>query len=388
MPQNKERVLVLVVLIIAAAFLAILVIIPAPHQAPNNAEKIVVSSSTGGGGSNIPSNAFLPQTPFIGGGIYNARSASPSANGVEGEQPKSGFQTYMPPLNWLEEITSSIALPPQKKALLNLPIVPDSELLIASSGVTNVQNYLDYFAKREVDIAFDYSKFKDALKDEKGILLLTPSLVETALNWNDFAKVHDSLSIQKEFLAAKIRFLKTIKVSGETIALNKKMIAFDELTLELIGKTFSAENGELSASDLKDFLTKYLATAKLANEQFIQSSNLLGFKFKDNFFYRLAKFFGLSDEVIAQGLLLGGLITFTVPCDCPPTGMQIVVGPPGAGTFYLTTPFMASPLFFPFRAAHVGAYILGLYSPAPLPCHTLPLCVVLFPPVTLAGTSE
>jgi hypothetical protein len=387
MSWDKERFLVLVALIIAAAFLVI-VAIPAPRQSPSNAGKIEVSSSTGGGGSNIPSNAFLPQIPFIGGGIYNPRSASASDNSIKGEQPNSGFQTYMPPLGWFKEATPPAASPQQEEALLSLPVVPDSELLIASSGVTNAQNYLDYFAKREVDIAFDYSKFKDALKDEKGILLLTPSLVEMALSRNDFAKVHNSLSIQKEFLEAKIRFLKTIKVSGEAIALNKKMIAFDELTLELIGKTFSAENGELSASDLKDFLTKYLATAKLANEQFIQSSNLLGFKFKDNFFYRLAKLFGLSDEVIAQGFLFGGLITFTTPCDCPPTGIQIVVGPPVGGTFYLTTPFMASPLFFPFRSPHVGAYILGLYSTAPLPCHTLPFCVVLFPPVTLAGTSE
>ncbi len=334
----------------------------------------------------MPTNAFLPastpdalpSTGFLVG---------PSSDKTK-KPSEQQFQANIPSIKDVKSaVESALSKKPDRSELIELPVVSDAELTIDSGGVTSTADYLKYFSTNQTTgIKFDYGKFANVPKDENGILLLSYELVGRVLGNTNFADIRDGLNIQKEFLLAKINFLKSIKVDGETIGLNKKMIAFDKLTIALIDKTFNMSEGKISKDELQDFYNKYQTTATSNHEEFIKKSGLLGLKYKDNFFYKLANLLGLADIVFAQ-IPFGGPITVTIPCSCPPTGIAISVGPPIGGVYYLTTPFIASPLFFPFKAPHIGAFILGNFEPAPIPCNMFPFCAFVLPAVTMAGTS-
>lgn len=361
-------------------------------------------SSGSGVGEKAESGGGIPQenlnvfVPVSGLETQDRLSISPSPPNVP--SVGQGFQTELPPpptipglaefeqaLRELANLPGSV-LAPSVPAGLPLPLVLDGEMTISLQGIASTEGYLEYFAQNQTNgTAFDYTKFGQALKDGDGVTMLVPALLDKALSDKNFGAIHNSLLVQKEFTAAKLAFLKSVPVTGEAAELGRTMIAFDKLTLELIEDAFAVESGKLSAGELREILSLYDEAATLRHEQFVNESGLLASQYHGTIFYKLAKLLGLVDVAFAQ-VMFGGPITFTHPCTCPPTGIQIFVGAPVGGAYYLTTPFLASPLFFPFRAPHIGAFILGLFTPVPLSCDVIPLCVgSFFPPVIMAGTS-
>ena len=340
----------------------------------------------------LPQNAFLPNDSgrgVAGGAFPSYEEAGKQAAGSPAGKPQGQqFQANLPSIQDVKDaVETALGEKFSQSELLLLPSVSDAELMIDPGGVTSTAGYLSYFAANQTaGIKFDYGKFAQVAKGENGIPLFSYELVGKVLGGDNFSSIRGSFNVQKEFLLAKINFFKSIKVGGEAVVLNKKMIAFDKLTLTLIDKASDFGDGKLSKSKLQDFYDKYQATAIANHEEFIKKSGLLGLEYKDNFFYKLANFLGLANIVFAQ-IPFGGAIAFTAPCTCPPTGLAITVGPPVGGIFYLTTPFIASPLFFPFKAPHIGAFILGLFEPVPVPCNIFPFCAFVLPPVTMAGTS-
>jgi peptidoglycan hydrolase-like protein with peptidoglycan-binding domain len=153
-----------------------------------------------------------------------------------------------------KEITSAKTVEPLLGNLtavlsLLLPVVSDKEIFVDSIGLKTTEDYIIYFLKNSSNISFDNRKFETVLKDENGIFLLAPELTEKAIKESVGQEIKNSLLVQKEFIEAKLAFLKSIKVSNETVFLHKKMIGFDKLTLELIQKTMELESGKTSKTE-------------------------------------------------------------------------------------------------------------------------------------------
>lgn len=280
-------------------------------------------------------------------------------------------------------------LPLSSSNLLQLPSVTDAEIAVDPSGARNLAAYLEYFVSHDKEIRFPQNGFDAALKTEGGAPFLPLDLVEVALNIGNFNMVHASLAAMREFVSAKIEFLKSIKVYGAAVGVSKTMIAMDRLTLQLIDKAFAVEQGTLTRAELEDFFQKYKATATFSHEEFEGSYGGLSWYREESFFDKVADTLGLRPLLVRAAMVpFGGPIILTIPCSCS-LGVGIKVGPPKGGTFYLSVAFQASPAFFPFKAVHPKAFILGNYTPASIPCNALPACATIIPGVvTMAGTSE
>ena len=285
------------------------------------------------------------------------------------------------------------AQPPITGEPLTFPAVLTSELLIAQDGVNSLAQYLEYFATSAKNINFDNAKFGEVLQAESSMILLPVDLIEKALNTNDFTGIHHSLDVEKEFLLAKIEFLKKIKVTGAAIKLNQYMIGADRLTLELIDKVFAVRSDSASKAALQSYLKKYSDTIEAYKEKFRGSS--LSRTENSNIFNKLFEFLGIiPEQAQAATLGFGGLITVIQECSC--LGGYIMyltpgfVPAPGIGPMFISFATIVSPLLFLNKMPLPGHWILGNYLPTPGPCLSAALCVPsggFIGIVTLAGTS-
>lgn len=275
--------------------------------------------------------------------------------------------------------------------ILPLPSVNDEELTIRNEGFRTTQEYLSYFAAHSRNIPFSFEKMGNVLKDEYGVSLLPFALVERALADGNYSAVRPSLDVYRELTEKEISFLRSIPVTEDAAELNRKMIAFEKLYLMLDEKFARLSAGEIPRSEFDSWYERYQRTA--AYHHGVLAKGLDIARREKGLLYRIARFVGLGELAVAitpSPIPFGGLITLVTPCDCPPTGLQAKVGPPVPGVYYFTTPFMKSPLFFPFKAVHPKAYTLGLFVvvSAPLTCLKLPTCVEVLPTVVImAGTS-
>ncbi|MCX6731383.1 MAG: hypothetical protein NTX55_00080 [Candidatus Parcubacteria bacterium] len=268
---------------------------------------------------------------------------------------------YFNPFYWLKPAPSSI----------QLPSVSNNEIIIDSKGVKTISDYINYFLTNSSKISFDGRKFKSVLKDGNGIFLFTPQLVEKAVKNGLTQEIKNSLLVHKEFIEAKLIFLKSIKVSGEAVNLHKKMIGFDKLTLELIQKTLDLENNKISKTELNDFYQKYVSRANLERKDFVKKIGLA----TDNSdpLKRIIVWLGLKDDFFAFAQSMppfGGTIFEPIYCVCN-VGFLVPVGlptPPVSGSLFVPLVFIGSPLFFEYKSLRPGAWWLGLYSPTIIPC--------------------
>jgi hypothetical protein len=254
---------------------------------------------------------------------------------------------------------------------LPLPIINDQEIIIDSSGVKTTEDYIIYFLKNSSNISFDGKKFETVLKDENKIFLLVPQLAEKAVKEGVNQQIKESLLVQKEFIDAKLTFLKSIKVSGGTVSLHKKMIGFDKLTLELLQKTLDLESNKISKTELDNYFNRYQALAEFERNKLLKEVGLA--MEKPDPFKKLITWLGLEDwfYVWAAGLPpFGGAIVTPIYCTCN-LGFWIVVGPPTppvSGSLFVPLSFIGSPLFFSYESLRPSAWWLGLYTPAIIPC--------------------
>ena len=253
--------------------------------------------------------------------------------------------------------TSSLAV-----QLLALPNVPDSEINIDPSGVATALGYVKYFNGHFKDVSFDSGKFSGVLKNKNGTILFVPDLIQKALVDNNFAEIHDSLVVQRNFADADIAYMKSIKVAGAAIALNKQAIGLEELTQNLIDKALAVGAGTLSKNDFLGFYGELAATAQDAHQKLSVQVGLLTMAVGDNWLTDILDIFSTKAFAQSANPPFGGTVVSILPCECN-LGEWVVIGTPVPALLFVPIPFLASPLFFPFKGNHPGAWWLGLYSP-------------------------
>ena len=283
---------------------------------------------------------------------------------------------------------------PAPAEFLTLPLVSETELNIGLGGASNLSDYLDLFVSNVPAIKFELQKFEKVKHGPEGIIYLPNELVELGLESGDLLSIKESLSILKEFLLAKIDYLKGLRVSGAAVQLNSYMIGIDLLTAELIDKALKAADGTLAITELKSHYEKYQNTVSAYQERF-KSGNLLS-RDSDSLksFFR---FLGLRiKKVIAQtSSPFGGYITGVDECTCLGGYVMFLspgfIGPaPGSYTVFISYATAASPLLFLYKQATPGHWILGNYAPTGGVCLTGRFCSPSAPfigTVKMAGTS-
>ena len=341
-------------------------------------------------------SAFLPNGNTALGNDSEETGSQPAVSGTTIPQPTEQPQIQAPAPSIEEirkKIVSAASGEPEQEDMLNLPAVPDNEISIDSTGAKTREEYLVYFSTHHSDIVFDGLRFEKVLKDENKIPLLPFRLAEQALKDEGASTTYDSLVVFKDFIKAKIIYEGHIKVSGDAITLNKKIIAFDKLTLELIDKAMNIELGVAAKNDMEIFSQKFGATASFEHDLLLQQTGMIATNnFFENFFRKTLAFLGAEKALAAIGVPFGGLATVIVPCICS-AGTLVTIGPPVPAELFVSIAWAATPVFFLYKALHPGAWWLGLYEPAPVPClEPAPPPAMCLPigagvPPTIAGTS-
>lgn len=313
------------------------------------------------GGNN---NVVLPQNP-----AQPSSSLSPIPTGAA----STASGTKVSTLSEVQNIVSSslAAEKPATTALLALPNVPDSEIVISPSGVSTAISYLAYFGANLKNINFNDEEFGNVLKGKNGVLLSVPGLIEKAIADNNFPEVANSLTIQQKFIKAEVIFLESIPVSGNAVAINKENIGLEELSSGLVDKALAVAAGSLSRNDFISYDNQFNATAEAARQGFVAQSGVLSLNKTPSFFDRILAALGIGTAAKAQSAdaPFGGMVTVLEPCPCS-LGTVVYVGPPVPADLFVPDAFLLTPLFFADKTMSIGAWWLGLYddiSP-PIPC--------------------
>lgn len=332
-------------------------------------------------------NAFVP-FEGLGGSV-----AGGPPGGEKAGLPKSPVTLQ----NIADMIGSALSTPlpvASSPSLLSLPTVQDNELKISPSGASTIKDYMAYFNAHSADVAFAATQFDKVLKDKSGVLLFPMDLVKDALASGDLRSIHESLAVYKEYYEAKIAFEKSLAVTGEAIDLNKKIIAFDKLTLSMIQKTFDVEAGDEDVGSLKTYYDSFVATANAERREILQKTGVLALERVD-WLDRIASLLGLSVEnasAIDSFGFGGQIVGLPIPCPCS-FGYLIAIGPPKpplpVGTLFVPVTFLATPLFYNYKSMITSVWWLGLYFPTTIPCAAPPVCqpIGLGSEIYMTGTS-
>lgn len=245
-----------------------------------------------------------------------------------------------------------------------MPDVSDAELTIDAAGASSSLAYIIFFNNHYKDIVFDGNQFSTVLKDENGIPLFIPSLAGKAIADNNFSEIKNSIIIQKKFANAEIVFMRSIKVTGDAIILNKKAIGAEELTVDLADKALAVASGAASQKEFGDFYASFSLTASQANGWYVDTMRALASAQKNsptnNPFSFLWDTLGLGAVAHAQ-VPFGGPVLAIFPMPFL-FGSYVTIGPPVPTIVFVPWAFLASPLFFPTKTFAVGSWWLGLYS--------------------------
>jgi len=311
-------------------------------------------------------SAFLPESgsPSLS---ENSNASQPKIEVFQGK-PISSIGDVA---TIVAEATSSIVTPdPTSTTSLSLPNIPDTDVVIDPSGVSTQRAYLSYFNEHAPSgIVFDNRRFAGVLKDKNGVMLFPQQLINKAVTDNNFEEVHDSLVIEKDFITAEISFLKSIKVTGDAVALNKETIGVEELLSEEVDKALAVGSGETSLEDLLSFRTQFSALVQNDHAKLLASSGVLSIASPQSWFDRLVTLLGAKAKA-EDGVdtPFGGPIGVPVLCTCD-AGYYIIVGEPSPADLFVPIAFLATPLFYNDHSTAPGAYWLGTYDEnAEVPC--------------------
>jgi hypothetical protein len=280
----------------------------------------------------VGSNGFIAQS---GGGNLGQGQLSSTKTPVYNGRPVTTLDQVQ------QIIAQSTPTSTSETQSLAIPDVPDSDLAIDAKGASTLQSYLVYFNENSAKgVVFDASKFKDVLKDSDGVVIFAPSLISKALTDNNFSEVHSSLLAQKDFITAEIAFMKTIKVTGKAIAVNKEAIATQELLLGTIDKAFAVESGSLSKSDFVSYYSKFETTINGAHREFLAEATAPALPAGQTWFTIADNFFG--ERALAQSPFeqFGGEVIAVIPCPCS-LSLWVTIGPPGPAELYVPFAFLA-----------------------------------------------
>ncbi len=335
--------------------------------------------------SSLPASGFLPGGSVALNGQSSAASSEPP---IVNGKPVTSLNDVAQIIAASSSASSTVAA--THVELLPLPDVPDGAIAIDPSGAATRVEYLEYFNVHAGDIPFDKNKFNAVMKDKNGVVLFTQDLIDKALGDGDFQEVGNSLLVQKEFAEAEIVFLKSIKVTGDAIALDKKTIGVEELLVDLIDKSFAVASGSLAKNDFVAFYHQFMVTVGSERRQLVARSLMFHLSSDDGWLTHAFQVFGTTVQAQAVSTPFGGEISVPIPCPCS-AGVWIVVGPPFPASIFVPFAFMATPLFYNYKSSVPGAWWLGLYSiEAQIPCLSGAACAPIGSGglIIMAGTSS
>ncbi|MCR4328752.1 MAG: hypothetical protein NUV53_04590 [Patescibacteria group bacterium] len=307
----------------------------------------------------IPRQAFVPAQRERLAPVSESMPLIPSISSRVGDDDT--FNDVNP---LLETFGNIVASRPSLSVIspLPLPEVKDDELRIVSYGVRTAQEYLEHFSVHSKDIVFDARRLANARARHDGIIMTPLELAEEAVKSGVLQGMTSSAGIWKDFVNAKISFLEKIAVTEDAIGVNKKMIGFEKLTIELLDKLQGVENGSIEKKELSDFVMRMNVTADIERGKFQKTVTQ---KSSNNIFSRAIEW--VVQRAYAAGTSFGGPINWIDEyCTCSEPGYIAVIdskfSPPPLGSIYVSEAFLSSPLFFKFTEFHIAALWLGNYS--------------------------
>jgi hypothetical protein len=378
--DSREKILVLAALVVTTSFVVSVFVISGQKTTDRGAGAGKQEAANSGAG--VPANAFLPAKPQgIAGGVSAAQEEAAKTS------TREEFQTNLPSL---EEIKNNIASSlPQvsfssttssaKNELLTLPAIADSEIAIDPNGTKNALGYFEYLAVHYKDLNFDYRKINDIIDAKSKLPPSVVGLIDEALAGNSYGSADKPLGVLKEFVLAKIEFEKSIKVAEGAISTSRTVVGLDRLAIDLIDRFNDLQSGAIVRNQFEDFYAKYKNTNEFYNNSFLKDAGLISYEESGNMFSKILGILGFGRIANAK-LPLGGMVFWQTYCTCSFVG-AIMVGPPVGGNFALPLFFVLYSNFSPT----IGHYVLGLYSPAPIPCLQY-AGVVCIPDLVIPGT--
>ena len=328
---------------------------PAPRNAfVSSARSGVILPDVDDGGNNASSSAQLSAT---------GSSAVMNEGGVSVSPPSFSAPIAAFPSSSYQSASSSV----NQVSALDLPDVPDSELAISASGASSSLDYVIAFNAQYKNINFDSNRFGTVLKDESGIPLFIPSLVDKALADNNFSEVKNSLVIQKDFANADIALMKSIKVSGGAVAFDKEVVGTEELTVQLADEALAVASGNLSRDNFDKYDSSYLQTVSSLHDDYVHDMQVAfsGEPGKAKSFF--AGFVQTISPVAYADVpgveaVFGGPIIAIEPAII---AVFVTIGPPVPAEILVPDAFLATPLFFLMKSLVPGSWCLGQYETIP-----------------------
>lgn len=287
-------------------------------------------------------------------------------------------------VNQIAQSQLDLENPPVKPASI-IPLVPDSQLTIRSNGIADMSAYLEYFAMNMGSSSVDMALVAQARKSDNGAPLPPLAAIDAAIADKNFSSISGSIALYRDLITKKIAFFKTIPVTGLGIAINKKMIGVDILTLELLDRADQVRTGATLQASFERWYADYLSALETERLALTEATQGPVSSAAPDWFVNATQ----PKTAEAAGFPFGGMIATITYCTCD-GGLAVSVGPPRGGYFYASLPFLASPLLFLYRMLHPGAWVLGTYVPAPGCWMYIGYgCVPTnFQMMTMAGTSK
>ncbi|KKR10449.1 MAG: hypothetical protein UT37_C0001G0004 [Parcubacteria group bacterium GW2011_GWA2_39_18] len=294
--------------------------------------------------------------------------------------------TFSPPKN-LRDVAKIVSLltpsiaPLAQNQTLSLPEVVNSEIIFSPQGAKTIDEYVDglieIFKGNRFLINPEYARiFK---LDSVGLMLPT-EIIRQALQKNDKTEMKDALLAWSKLNEDVINEYKKAEINNSAysvVGFSKMVIGVSKLQGKLIEKGIAYTDGQINSSETQAYLDKFIGTVNFYSKKTAaQLQNALNNK---NWFLKTA--------YAASSLPFGGMIDYVYSC-C--NGLMLTIGPPGPeGEYMIYWPFLASPLFYQFRATHIGAWLLGLYVTGGT-CTTGTYCAVTITTysIIMTGTSE
>ncbi len=282
---------------------------------------------------------------------------------------------------------------------LDLPLVSEAELTIAANGAGNLSSYAEEFLKHAVAARFSFRNYGEVLRNNIGAVMMPEEITEKALVGGDYQQIKNSALARKDFLDYKIADIKTIKVFGKGIQIQKIVIGFDRLTQNLLQKIIAMNDTGGDEQELENYYARYNKTADYYYDEVRKISSVATSAQNDSFWNRIVTALGLNRIVYAFGgtTPFGGRISVTNGCDCECSscGKAVKVGSPRSATVFISD-FTSK--IFERNSPEMGHWILGNYSGGSVTCQKLypgdpPTCGPAVPissadgTVTIAGTS-
>lgn len=287
--------------------------------------------------------------------------------------------------------------------LLHIPQIQDSEFKISENGLKDFIEYLKRYNLLEIPIDSTkinilFSKIEINSKSDDYSLIPHLLIEETFNNPEvDINKITQKLEVLENFFQEKIKIVKELNIHPDLKEIHRILYITDLLTIDLIKKFKEYQNNNLSRDMFEKYLKEYKifieATDTEISQKFFKKFYLQN-KRQNKFFTVLNIFLNkLVKPVYAFGIVhFGGKVLKKTSCFCPlPGGILFSVSSPRGGTFFASSIFLTSPLFYKWKKLDEGVWVLGNAFDQPVVCGFPSMygCTIfgIGKPVFMMGTS-